>query len=251
MALALALAFALIPFAHARTVKEKKQAASVMLENANRLRDDLLGTPEADRERRDYNKVIELYRKVYYTAPSLAKADVAVLAVAELLDDQGRVFNDPKSYKDAIGQLAFLRREYPGSKHRVEALFTIGEIYRDDLKDPEQAKTTFQDYLKHYPHSQLAPKAMQAIAEIENAGDAPSPFKKKGSKPQHARLASEPKAAWADVIASPKPAANTKKNSARTVAKSSKPKPDTQADDNAGDDSAANAKTSQNQVTTK
>ncbi len=240
MALALALAFALTPFAHARTVKQKKQAASQMLENANRLRDDLLGTPEADRERRDYNKVIDLYRKVYYTAPSLAKADAAVLAVAELLDDQGRVFNDPKSYKDAIGQLAFLRREYPGSKHRVEALFTIGEIYRDDLKDPEQAKTTFQDYLKHYPHSQLAPKAMQAIAEIENAGDAPSPFKKKGSKAQHARLASDPKVAWADVIAGPRPAAtSTKKTQAKAEARHNKPK----ADDNAanGDDDASPA----------
>jgi len=184
IALALTLACALAPFAHARTVKQKKQAASVMLENANRLRDNLLGTPESDREHKDYAKVIDLYRKVYYTAPSLAKADIAVLAVAELLDDEGRIFNDPKSFKDAIGQLAFLRREYPGSKHRVEALFTIGEIYRDDLKDPEQAKATFQDYLKHYPHSQLAPKAMQAIAEIDSAGDAPSPFKKKGTKAQ-------------------------------------------------------------------
>ena len=242
MALALALACALSPLAHARTVKQKKQAASQMLENANRLRDDLLGTPESDRERRDYNKVIDLYRKVYYTAPSLAKADVAVLAVAELLDDQGRVFNDPKSYKDAIGQLAFLRREYPGSKHRVEALFTIGEIYRDDLKDSEQAKATFQDYLKHYPHSQLAPKAMQAISEIDNAENGPSPFKKKGSKAHRAQHGSEPKVAWADVESSPRPATNsaagnTKKNSSKTLAKAGKPKADDQSDDSANDDS--------------
>jgi N-acetylmuramoyl-L-alanine amidase len=179
---------------------------------------------------------------VYYTAPSLAKADVAVLAVAELLDDQGRVFNDPKSYKDAIGQLAFLRREYPGSKHRVEALFTIGEIYRDDLKDADQAKTTFQDYLKHYPHSQLAPKAMQAISEIDNAENGPSPFKKKGSKAQRAQQGPGPKAAWADVESSPKPTANTpagnaKKNSNKTVAKAGKPKADDQSDDSANDDS--------------
>ena len=253
VALALALGCALSTLALARTVKQKKQAASVMLENANRLRDDLLGTPESDRERRDYNKVIDLYRKVYYTAPSLAKADVAVLAVAELLDDQGRVFNDPKSYKDAIGQLAFLRREYPGSKHRVEALFTIGEIYRDDLKDPEQAKATFQDYLKHYPQSQLAPKAMQAISEIDNAGNGPSPFKKKGSKAHRAQHGSEPKAAWADVESSPRPATNsaagnTKKNSSKTLAKAGKPKADDQSNDSANDDAPSdNANTRQNE----
>src|SRR5450432_289415 len=226
IALALTLTCALAPFVHARTVKQKKQAASVMLENANRLRDNLLGTPESDREHKDYAKVIDLYRKVYYTAPSLAKADIAVLAVAELLDDEGRIFNDPKSFKDAIGQLAFLRREYPGSKHRVEALFTIGEIYLDDLKDPEQAKATFQDYLKHYPHSQLAPKAMQAIAEIDSAGDAPSPFKKKGTKAQRGQQHTpEAKAAWVDVVAAPKaPAA--KKAQTRTEAKAAKPKVD-------------------------
>ncbi|MFI5106087.1 MAG: tol-pal system YbgF family protein, partial [Terriglobales bacterium] len=169
MAIAASLVCLLLSSAEARTVKQKKQAAAKQLEAADRLRDGLDGTPEADRERSDYQKVIEAYRKVYYTAPSYAKADVAVLAVAELLDDQGRVLNDSKSYHDAIGQLAFLRREYPGSKHRVAALFTIGEIYLDDLNDREQAKATFQDYLKHYPNSTLAPKARQALAEITGA----------------------------------------------------------------------------------
>jgi len=109
----------------------------------------------------------------------------------------------------------------------VEALFTIGEIYRDDLKDPEQAKATFQDYLKHYPHSQLAPKAMQALAEINDADGAPSPFKKKGSKAQRTQHASGPKAAWADVTPSSKPA--IKKNQPKPEikvadAKAAKPK---------------------------
>ena len=130
--------------AYARTVKQKKQAAKGYLDQADKLRDALLGTPEGDRDKRDYQKAIDAYRKVYYTAPSYAKADAAVLAVAELLDDEGRVFNDPKSFKDAIGQLVFLRREYPGSKYRVGALYTIAEIYRDDLKRlPENGWSLF------------------------------------------------------------------------------------------------------------
>ena len=60
--------------------------------------------PEAQRTRHDFQKVIDAYRKVYYTAPTSAKADDSVLAVAELLEDQGRILNDPKSFKDAIGQ---------------------------------------------------------------------------------------------------------------------------------------------------
>ena len=171
----------------ARTVAQKKQAARAQLETAERLRDSLESKPEAQRTRKDFQKVIDAYRKVYYTAPSLAKADVAVQAVAELLEDQGRLLNDPKSFKDAIGQLVFLRREYPGSKFRAEALFTIGEIYRDDLDDAKQAKATFEDFVKHYPGNSHAQEARKAIAEIDNPSAAKSPFQAKAPRQRPTR----------------------------------------------------------------
>jgi N-acetylmuramoyl-L-alanine amidase len=166
----------------ARTVAQKKQAARAQFDSAERLRDSLESKAEAQRTRQDYQKVIEAYRKVYYTAPTSVKADASVLAVAELLEDQGRIFSDPKSFKDAIGQLVFLRREYPGSKHRAEALFTIGEIYRDDLDDGKEAKATFEDFIKHYPLNSRAQEARKAIAEIDNPSAAKSPFKAKSPK---------------------------------------------------------------------
>src|SRR6476469_1857239 len=171
----------------ARTVAQKKQAARIQLETAERMRDSLESKPEAQRTRKDFQKVIDAYRKVYYTAPSLAKADVAVQAVAELLEDQGRLLNDPKSFKDAIGQLVFLRREYPGSKFRAEALFTIGEIYRDDLDDAKQAKATFEDFVKHYPGNSRAQEARKAIAEIDNPSVAKSPFQAKAPRQRPGR----------------------------------------------------------------
>jgi N-acetylmuramoyl-L-alanine amidase len=171
----------------ARTVAQKKQAARAQLETAERLRDSLESKPEAQRTRKDFQKVIDAYRKVYYTAPSLAKADVAVQAVAELLEDQGRLLNDPKSFKDAVGQLVFLRREYPGSKLRAEALFTIGEIYRDDLDDAKQAKATFEDFVKHYPGNSRAQEARKAIAEIDNPSVAKSPFQAKAPRQRPGR----------------------------------------------------------------
>jgi len=171
----------------ARTVAQKKQAARAQLETAERMRDSLASKPEAQRTRKDFQKVIDAYRKVYYTAPSLAKADVAVQAVAELLEDQGRLLNDPKSFKDAIGQLVFLRREYPGSKFRAEALFTIGEIYRDDLDDAKQAKATFEDFVKRYPGNSRAQEARKAIAEIDNPSVAKSPFQAKAPRQRPGR----------------------------------------------------------------
>ena len=84
----------------------------------------------------------------------------------------GRRFDDDSILKKAIAQYKFLRREYPGSKYRCDALFTIGEIYKDDLNDPEQARTVFQDFLKRYPRNRLAEDAEEAVAEIDRQAKA-------------------------------------------------------------------------------
>lgn len=152
----------------ARNIAKQKQQAREQYIKAEKLREALNGKPEADRSRREYERVLEAYRKVYYTSPTSAKADAAVVVVAELLARIGRDFNDPKMLQAAIGQYEFLRREYPGSKYRVEALFTIGQIYKEDLNDKEQAKATFQEFLKRYPRSELKGEARKAVAEIDN-----------------------------------------------------------------------------------
>src|SRR2546425_5178349 len=79
----------------------------------------------------------------------------------------GRRFDSNASLRAAVGQYKFLRREYPGSKYRFDALFTIGEIYKDDLEDPDEARTTFEEFLRRYPRNRLAEDAQQAIAELD------------------------------------------------------------------------------------
>ena len=170
----------------ARTVQHKKKAARAQFDVAERLRDALDSKPEGGRTRGDYEKVLEAYRKVYHTAPTSVKADASVFAVAELLEEQGRILNDPKSFKDAIGQYVFLRREYPGSKYRAEALLAIAEIYRDDLDDKVQAKAGFEDFLKRYPGNSHAPDARKAIAEIDNPSAVNNPFKARSPKHERA-----------------------------------------------------------------
>ena len=184
--LALASVLLLPVCAAARSVKQKKQAAREQFDVAERLRDALDAKPESQRTRRDFQNVIDAYRKVYYTAPTSVKADASVLAVAELLEEQGLLLNDSKSFKNAVGQYVFLRREYPGSKYRAEALYTMGEIYRDDLNDNVQAKATFEDFLKHYPGNSHAEDARKAVAEIDNPSAAHDPFKAKSAKREHA-----------------------------------------------------------------
>ncbi len=134
--------------------------------SAERMREALNGRPLADRTRRDYQRVLNAYRSVYLGAPASSKADPSVVAVAETLVEMGRHFDDDKILHAAIEQYKFLRREYPGSKYRFDGLFTIGEIYKDDLGDPAAARATFQDFLRHYPHNRLADGARDAITEL-------------------------------------------------------------------------------------
>ena len=67
--------------------------------------------------------------------PSFSKADPSVVAVAETLVEMGRRYEDDRVLNEAIEEYKFLRREYPGSKYRFDGLFTVGEIYKDDLND--------------------------------------------------------------------------------------------------------------------
>jgi N-acetylmuramoyl-L-alanine amidase len=149
---------------------------------AERMREALNGRPQTDRTRRDYQRVINAYRYVYFGAPTSSKADPSVVAVAETLVEMGRRFDDDKILNEAIAQYKFLRKEYPGSKYRCDALFTIGEIYKDDLNDPEQARTVFQEFAHRYPHNRLVEDARQAVIEIDREAAATKKSQKNSAK---------------------------------------------------------------------
>lgn len=134
---------------------------------AERMREALNGRPPADRTRHDYQRVLNTYRSVYLGAPTSSKADPSVVAVAETLVEMGRHFDDDKILHAAIDQYRFLRREYPGSKYRCDGLFTIGEIYKDDLNDADAARSAFEEFLRRYPNQRLADDARAAIEELD------------------------------------------------------------------------------------
>ncbi len=163
---------------------------------AERMREALNGRPADQRSRSEYQRLINAYRHVYFGAPASAKADPSVVATAELMVEMGRQFDDNKILRGAIEQYRFLRKEYPGSKYRFDALFTIGEIYKDDLGDPEEARTTFENFLHRYPRHHLADDAAAAIREIdadademERAVEQPRPsIEANGAEPRRSQL---------------------------------------------------------------
>lgn len=178
LAAAVAATLAAPAFAAPRSVQQKKAAALQHFEKAEQMREALNGRQAAERSRKDYQKVIEAYRSVYYVAPTSQKADESVVAVAELLADMGRVFGDDKAFQSAIGQYEFLRKQYPGSRYRFDALFTIAQLYADDLEDAARAKAMYEEFLKQYPHHRMATDARQALDDMA----AEAAAKRKGIK---------------------------------------------------------------------
>jgi N-acetylmuramoyl-L-alanine amidase len=161
----------------------RKQQARENYDRAEQMREALNGQPASERTRKEYQHVADAYRKVYYVAPMSSKADASVVAVAEILVEMGRQFpSGEKDLRAAISEYEFLRREYPGSKYRFQALFTIGQIYREDLGDDDAAKQTFEEFLHRYPRNSLAPDAKQALAEL----NAPKPATKPPEEEAHA-----------------------------------------------------------------
>ncbi len=140
---------------------------------AVRMRAALDATPRANRTPRQYAAAMDAFRAVYHPDRSTPDADSSVEAVAELLAEEGRMLSDPSLLRTAVVQLDFLRRDFGASRYAVPALLTQGEIESRDLHDEAAARPYFEEFLRDYPSSPLAP---QARAELHRVG---------GELPQH------------------------------------------------------------------
>ena len=131
------------------------------------MRTTLASQPESQRRKADYEKVIRTFHEVYRLNPAYSKTPVALVAIAELYEQMGRVFVTDRYYLEAIKAYQFLISQYPQNRLARDALFAVGEIYRADLENPEQARQTFQQYLAKRPKSDKAAEAREKLRQVE------------------------------------------------------------------------------------
>jgi N-acetylmuramoyl-L-alanine amidase len=96
-------------------------------DQAQHLRSALEKQPVSQRTPLAYKEVTDAYRAIYHNDPYASKADASVLAVAQLLAEQGRIFADARLLHDAIGQYEYLNYHYPASRHKFEKQIAEGE----------------------------------------------------------------------------------------------------------------------------
>jgi N-acetylmuramoyl-L-alanine amidase len=162
------LAIAILVSLASPAYADRKYEARQQFERAVRIRTVLEERPEKSRTLADYKQVVAAYQKVYLITPQAEEVTPALIAEAELYEQMARQF-DEKYFQSAIDKYNFLLKQYPESRYRSEAIFSIAQIQKDDLGQPEVAEVTFKDFLKRFPKSDKAPKARQALKEISDA----------------------------------------------------------------------------------
>ena len=130
------------------------------------MRDALAARPEGKRRKAEYKQVINAYYEVYHFNPASGKAAAALAAIAELDREMGNVFSSDSYFLQSIKAYHFLRDQYPHSRIAHEGMFTIGEIFRQDLEDPEEARRAFQGFLAAYPRSDKAGMARDILKQL-------------------------------------------------------------------------------------
>lgn len=160
------LAAALLLFLPFPASAQGRTSARLQFEKAEKARIALQGKPQQDRKESEYRSLINAYRRVYHLSPAAPEVTKALLSVAELYQEMGRLF-DRKYFQAAIDAYQFLLHEYPTTRYRDDALFTIGQIQHEDLGDRELARKTFEEFLKRYPRSDKADLAREQLAAIK------------------------------------------------------------------------------------
>jgi N-acetylmuramoyl-L-alanine amidase len=164
----LSLALVLLACSAAPVRADRKNEARDQFERAVRLRTILEGAPQRDRKISDYKQVITSFHRVYLITPSAEEVTPALIAEAELYEEMGRAY-DAKYFQSAIETYNFLLKQYPGSRYRGQALFSIGKLQKDELSEPEAAEVTLKDYLKRFPKSDKSDEARTELKEIADS----------------------------------------------------------------------------------
>lgn len=141
-------------------------------DRAKSLREKLAASPENERKISDYRVLILMLHSVYRLDPGYGKAPVALEAIAELYREMGRVFEEDRYFNESIQSSQLVSKEYPYSSVSREAPLDIGDVYLNDLHNPQEAQKWYQKYLDKYPRSDRAGDVKAKIEQAKQALEA-------------------------------------------------------------------------------
>ena len=109
--------------------------------------------PESQRTRASYERVVDAYRAVSYYDPSSPRADASVLAIAQLLLEEGRLFSDEKLLQDAISRYESLHLNHPSGRYRYASQIVEGErqarVALNELRNRAELRPASSAHTQH------------------------------------------------------------------------------------------------------
>ncbi len=126
--------------------------------------------PREEHTRDEFAQVMDNFRLIYHGDPADFHSPRAVNEVAELLAEQGRELNDPKSLRAAAGQYEFLAKAYPASSLAAPALGHALNLLRPDTtNDAAEASMIRKLLQEQYPRSAAAQAALLQTPAVDAA----------------------------------------------------------------------------------
>ncbi len=112
---------------------------------------------------KDWRSCIDQFNEVYRNYPTGARAAASLYSSAKLKKGLYDKDKDRAELEGAVKDLNLLVREFPKSSLADDALYLIGVIRRDDLKQPDRAQRAFSYLVENYPDGDMATKARVAM----------------------------------------------------------------------------------------
>ncbi|HWP85993.1 MAG TPA: N-acetylmuramoyl-L-alanine amidase [Terriglobia bacterium] len=147
------------------------ERARAYFAKAQELDAALKAMPPSQRKEKDYQELMEAYRRVYFTAPTYGNSTICLMAIGALAEEAAPRFDKPQYFQKAIDAYEFLLQEYPHSQFRFEALLSIARIYREELNQPAKALEQYERYLKLFPGSAQSKAVEEAVAALRKKTD--------------------------------------------------------------------------------
>ncbi|MBN1282504.1 MAG: N-acetylmuramoyl-L-alanine amidase [Proteobacteria bacterium] len=119
---------------------------------------DVSAAPE-----REWRACISAFEEIYRSYPTGGRTPAALFSAAKL---KGALYSDKRGRADlegAIKDLNLLVREFPKSPLADDALYLIGVMRRDDLKQPDRAQRAFTFIIENYPDGDMVSQARVAL----------------------------------------------------------------------------------------
>lgn len=115
-------------------------SAKELYNQAVKLEEALKKSGDKQKQISEWKKVVEAYRKVYYTHPSSGYCDNSLFHVGGIYAEIGRRFNDDLYLHRACSTYEFLIQQYNSSSLVEEAMLEYIRIMRDELNKEQELK---------------------------------------------------------------------------------------------------------------